>query len=103
MHLEVQNALHAYGWPTTITVLGTQAGYGQSDWGSRDLGVGGVTLNEGQLVEVVITIRASGHLVTFLDALVRQLSRSGGTMLFHFDFYGCVTGCQPPRCSRPVR
>lgn len=106
VHLEVQNALHAYGWPTTITVLGAQAGYGQSDWGRRDLGVGGVTLNAGQSVEVVITIQASGHLVTFLDALVRQLSRSGGTMLFHFDFYGSSevrywvpTTSVPPTCA----
>lgn len=106
VHLEVQNALHAYGWPTTITVLGAQAGYGQSDWGRRDLGVGGVTLNAGQPVEVVITIQASGHLVTFLDALVRQLSRSGGTMLFHFDFYGSSevrywvpTTSVPPACA----
>lgn len=90
IYLELQDDLHSYGVPLAFSLLGNEVRYGRQDWGSRPLNVGNVTLTQGQQVDIFLTMDPGGHLDTFLDAMVRQLSGGGGgsPMVFYVKFDG---------------
>ena len=90
IYIEVQHEMHSYGVPLAFSLLGNEVRYGRQDWGSRPLNVGNVTLTQGQQVDIFLTMDPGGHLDTFLDAMVRQLSGGGGgsPMVFYVKFDG---------------
>lgn len=80
LNSDVLNELHYLSLAFTVNIWGNQLRYESRDWGVRNINVGGITITEGQAVNIVIAVDDARRTDGFLNLLV-----NGGQWEYIFD------------------